>query len=402
MSSVPVQKAPPSVLFLMTVTVINVLATNLYVPSLPDVAQSLRVSDAEAQFTLTAFLLAFAAAQLVYGPLADRLGRRRMMLAGLFLFLAGSALAAVAPSIGWLTGARVLQALGAAGGTILARAMVRDLYDRDSAARMMAYLGIGSGLAGAAGPFLGGWLQVATGTWRGGFIVLAVFTLVPITVISLVVRETLKAPAPSNGLGTFLANYLSLLRQPGYSLYAIGGAVLNGAFFAFLVAVPFVLERVYGLTPAEVGLVLINTTVGYMAGNLLAARLGARLGLERLVLLGGVLCMIPAGAMVLLGGWSSLGLFAILGPMLVYGAGAGLAIPPSGVIAVSVNPRIAATASGLYGFLSFSISALGTVVAGQVGYDSIVPTALVLAAMSATAVGLYAFGIRHARRNVAP
>jgi len=397
MPAVPA-KAPPSVLFLMTVTVVNVLATNLYVPSLPDVALSLRVSDAEAQFTLTAFLLAFAMAQLVYGPIADRFGRRRVMLAGLVLFLAGTSLAAMAPSIGWLTGARVLQALGAAGGTILARAMVRDLYDRDASARMMAYLGIGSGLAGAVGPFLGGWLQVATGTWRGGFIALAIFTIIPILVMTFVVRETLRTPAPAGGLRSFAVDYLSLLRQPGYSLYAVGGAVLNAAFFAFLTAIPFVLERVYHLSPLEVGLVLINTTVGYMAGNLLAARIGARIGLERLVMLGGFLCMLPAAAMAVLSGWDALGLFAILGPMIVYGAGAGLAIPPSGVIAVSVNPRIAATASGLYGFLSFSISALGTVVAGQVGYDSIVPTALVLIALSGTAVACYATGLRLARR----
>jgi DHA1 family bicyclomycin/chloramphenicol resistance-like MFS transporter len=199
----------------MTVTAAGIFATNMYVPSLPAIARDLNTTEQLAQFTITVFLVVFAVFQLVYGPLADRYGRKRVMLAGLAIFMVANIVTSTAQSIEWLLVARVLQAIGACAGMVITRAMVRDAYDRGESARIMAILGMGSGISSSVAPLLGGALQGWTGDWRTSFVFMTLFTLIPMVVLAVSVRETLrKSEAPRGGIGGMAHDYLALLRQP--------------------------------------------------------------------------------------------------------------------------------------------------------------------------------------------
>lgn len=384
----------PPVIFLMTATAAGIFATNMYVPSLPAIARDLGTTEQAAQFTITVFLVVFAVFQLVYGPLADRYGRKRVMLGGLAIFMVANIVASTAQTIEWLLFARVLQAIGACAGMVITRAMVRDAYDRGESARIMAILGMGSGVSSSVAPLLGGALQGWTGDWRSSFIFMTVFTLVPMVVLAVSVRETLRrSDGPGGGISEMARNYLVLVRSPEYMLYALGAALMNATFFSFLAAAPFVLMNVVGASPERLGVVLVHITGGFFIGTLVVSRVGARFPLERMVLMGGVLCFSGVAILTILALSDARTEAAIAMPMLLFGLGNGFVLPPSSVIAVSVRPQIAGTASALYGFNSFALGAVGTVVAGFLPHQTQLPLALAMLVMTGLAVVFFVTGL---------
>ena len=372
----------------------------MYVPSLPAIARDLGTTEQAAQFTITVFLVVFAVFQLVYGPLADRYGRKRVMLGGLAIFMVANIVASTAQTIEWLLVARVLQAIGACAGMVITRAMVRDAYDRGESARIMAILGMGSGVSSSVAPLLGGALQGWTGDWRSSFIFMTVFTLVPMVVLAVSVRETLRrSDAPGGGIGGMARNYLVLVRSPEYMLYALGAALMNATFFSFLAAAPFVLMNVVGASPERLGVVLVYITGGFFIGTLVVSRVGARFPLERMVLMGGVLCFSGVAILTVLALSGARTEAAIAMPMLLFGLGNGFVLPPSSVIAVSVRPQIAGTASALYGFNSFALGAVGTVVAGFLSHQTQLPLALAMLMMTGLAVVFFVTGLMGTARG---
>jgi DHA1 family bicyclomycin/chloramphenicol resistance-like MFS transporter len=384
----------------MTVTAAGIFATNMYVPSLPSIAADLVTTERMAQLTISVFLVVFAVFQLVYGPLADRYGRKRVMLSGLAIFMVANVVASTAQTIEWLLVARVLQAIGACAGMVITRAMVRDAYDRGESARIMAILGMGSGISSSIAPLLGGTLQGWTGDWRSSFVFMTVFTLVPMVVLAVSVRETLRrSTATRGGLGGMARDYLSLIRTPEYMLYALGAALMNATFFSFLAAAPFILVNVAGASPERLGAVLVYITGGFFVGTLVVSRIGSRFPLERLVLVGGIICFSGIAVQTLLGLGGARSESAIAIPMLLFGLGNGFVLPPTSVIAVSVRPQIAGTASALYGFNSFALGAVGTVVAGFLPHQSQLPLAFAMLAMTGTAVVFFVIGLVGAGRG---
>jgi MFS transporter, DHA1 family, multidrug resistance protein len=390
----------PPVVFLMTVTAAGIFATNMYVPSLPAIAIDFAASEQAVQLTLTVFLVVFAVFQLVYGPLADRYGRKRVMLAGLAIFLFANVLAATAQSIEWLLFARVLQAVGACAGLVITRAMVRDSYDRSESSRIMAYLGMGSGISSSIAPLLGGALQGWTGDWRSSFVFMSLFTLAPMMVLALTVKETLRREnVATGGLGSMVRDYASLLRMPEYMMFSVGAALMNATFFAFLATVPFILINTVGSSPERLGIVLLYITGGFFVGNLVVSRVGGRFTLEHLVLAGSALCFSGVAILTVLAGFGARSEAAIAVPMLLFGVGNGFVLPPSSVIAVSVRPQIAGTASALYGFNAFAFGSLGTIVAGFLSPESQLPLGIAMTAMTGTAVAFFSIGTVLTRRG---
>ena len=378
----------------MTATAAGIFATNMYVPSLPAIARDFNTTEQAAQFTITVFLVAFAVFQLVYGPLADRYGRQRVMLVGLAIFMVANIVASTAQTIEWLLVARVLQAIGACAGMVITRAMVRDAYDRSESARVMAILGMGSGISSSVAPLLGGALQGWTGDWRSSFVFMTVLTLVPMVVLTVSVRETLRrSEAPRGGIGGMVGDYISLVRSPEYMLYALGAALMNATFFSFLAAAPFILVNVIGASPERLGMVLVYITGGFFIGTLVVSRIGARFPLERMVLAGGVICFSGIGILTILALSGVRTEAAIAMPMLLFGLGNGFVLPPTGVIAVSVRPQIAGTASALYGFNSFALGAVGTVVAGLLSHQTQLPLAFAMLVMTGLALVFFVVGL---------
>ena len=152
------KSSPPSLTFLLMATMVGIFATNLYLPSFSNIALDLNASSQSVQLTLTVFLFSFGIFQLLHGPLSDQIGRKKVMIFGLFIFIVASFGAALANSINFLIVMRVLQAIGGSTGMVIARAMVRDVYERDESAKVMAYVGMGSGVSAAAAPLIGGLL----------------------------------------------------------------------------------------------------------------------------------------------------------------------------------------------------------------------------------------------------
>ena len=230
-------------LFLAGVAAVGPLSTDMYLPSLPDMTRVFGVDVSMIQLTLSVFIAGFAAAQLVYGPLSDRYGRLPMLLGGLGIFFAASLACAFAPDIETLIGLRFIQALGASAGPVLSRAIVRDLRDREGAARMLSYLGAVMGFAPAAGPVIGGILHGAFG-WQANFIALAALGGCAWLLVRILLRETLAHSDP-HALDSrrLAANYAAILGDREFLGRGLTGAFAFSGLFAFISGSSFVLDR---------------------------------------------------------------------------------------------------------------------------------------------------------------
>ena len=375
-------------LLLAALSALGPLSTDMYLPSLPDMRAALSADMDEVQLTLSLFVVGFALSQLVWGPLADRVGRRPVLLAGLSLFAAASVACALAPGIWTLVAARILQALGASVGIVVAPAIVRDIQAdgpdaRERSARLLAHVATARAIAPAVAPIAGGYLHHVFG-WRATFVVECAFALLALGFVALRLGETLARPDPEATSPRRIAgNARLILGDRAWRANALAAAFCYCGLFAYLSGSPFVMIEMMGLSPAAYGAFFAAGVAGYMAGTQASARLTMRLGAGRMVRLGGLVC---AGAglclvMVALARPTpgAGGIAAILVPVVLYMVGAGLLLPNAMAGAVSPFPRMAATASGLAGVLQMGLAAvLGIAVAR--GFDgSAMPMALAIA-----------------------
>jgi DHA1 family bicyclomycin/chloramphenicol resistance-like MFS transporter len=249
------------------------LTTDMYLPSLPDIARLLGASTAQAQLTISSYLIGFAVGQIFYGPVSDRHGRKSVLLGAVALYCAASLACALSTSIEALIAARFAQALGASGGIVLARAMVRDLYSGSRAGRELSVIGAVMALAPMLAPIAGGALQMGFG-WRSVFFVLAATAVVGAAVIVLLLPETLAQRATEPVSPASIAGSYRIVARNGAYLAYMGLATLSHAgLFAWISAASFVLQDIYGLSPIVFGLVFAVGSVGYGVGSTLSARL---------------------------------------------------------------------------------------------------------------------------------
>ncbi len=362
---------------LIAITALGPLALNILLPSLPRLPEALDTDFGTAQLTLSLFLAGLAVCQLVYGPLSDRFGRRPVLLAGLGLFIAGSALGLVADHILTVIAARLIQAIGGCAGLVLARAIVRDLYPRDRAASVLGYVTMAMVVAPMLAPVIGGYLDVWFG-WRAGFAVVGLAGLAVLAATLAGLRETHFDRQSLPGPTGLVLTYAGLLARPGFARYAGHTAFATAGFFAFLGGAPFVVVELMGRSPSAYGIFFALSALGYMAGNFAAGRLSTAIGIDRMLLAGATISML--GALVMLGlvwaGW--LTPLTLFGPMLVFGFGNGLSIPNGIAGAVSADPRRAGAASGLTGFLQMGTGAAVSALVGHIVVDSAVPMAAVM------------------------
>jgi len=360
------------------------ISTDLYLPSLPAIGAAFAVGNEDVQLTLSVFLAGFAVSQLVYGPLSDRFGRRPVILGGLALYLFASIACTLAPDIELLILARFLQAIGACVGPVLGRAVVRDIYGREGAARMLSYMGMAMALAPAVGPILGGFLQVWLG-WRANFAVLAIFAVVTLAGTLATLPETNRWKSrEATQPGRLVATYLELLRHRSYLGYVVITACTYSGIFSFISGSSFVLIGLLGLTPEVYGFCFAAIVVGYMAGAFVSGRLTVRLGLERMVQLG--------TAIQVAGGIAGLAFYfagivtvaGIVAPVAVFMAGTGIAMPNAQAGAIGPFPKVAGSASALLGFFQMGLAAL---VGIAVGHGSGQSAFAMMAAIALVALG---------------
>lgn len=338
----------------------------MYTPAIPQLARDLGTDPAAAQFTLTVFLAVFAISQLIYGPLSDRYGRRWVLLGSLLLYGVGSVAVALSPTIEWMTLARVLQAFGAVGGTILARAIARDIWDFPYVRRPMALINSGGSLAPLLALVAGGFVANALG-WQGIFWVTAAiaFFFLAATVIFLPETHKVRDSATYGGMRMF-TNYGRLLRSPLFLSYAISQALLSGGIFGFMTGGPFVVIETLGVSSGIYGVLTAMLPAGFILGNLLSSRLSGRVSVHPLVVTGCALAAVSACVSFAFVWAGSLNLAILYPLMMVYTVGVGINIPNSMAGALEVDPKIAGTGAALLGFTSFSAMSLSSFLVGSV------------------------------------
>lgn len=343
---------------LALLTALGPLSTDMYLPALPTIAQALDASVPATQFTLSAFLIGFACGQFLYGPVSDRVGRRPALAFGLLLFVAATIACALAPSIEVLSAARFLQALGASGPIVLARAIVRDLYEGPRAGRELSRMGTIMGLVPAIAPVLGGLVYQATG-WRALFVAIGIFGAILAAIALAGLPETLRRRDPTPlSVRAILRGFSGLMGHAEYRLAVALTAITYAGLFAFISGSSFVLQGVYGLDPLAYGLSFAFVVCGYIAGTLIAQSVVPRRGLAGTIRLGTAAQAIGGVAMlalVLLAPPTSL---ALTVPMALYGMGVGLTMPQAVASAMQPFPDRAGAASSLLGIVQMSLAAL--------------------------------------------
>lgn len=374
------------------------VSTDLYLPSLPAMQDAFATDIAGVQLTLTAFVWGFALAQLVYGPLSDRFGRRPVLLAGLVLFFVASLACLAATRIEELVAGRFLQALGACAGPVIGRAVVRDLYGPLDSGRMLAYMGTAMALVPAVAPSLGGVLEVAFG-WRANFIALAVFGTLVLALTWFGLPESLRERDPTaTRPGRVVRNFATLLCHRVFLGCTLAVSAVFAGLFSFISGSPFVLIEVLGLAPDRFGLAFLVAVVGFMGGSFLSGRLLRRLGTPRLVTAGCALCLFGGVSMALLALAGVVSLAAILVPCWFYFSGAGLAVPVGFAAALAPFPRMAGSASSLLGFLQMGLGGAAGMAVGRFHDGTPWPMALAMALGGCLALLACAL-LRHAPRE---
>jgi DHA1 family bicyclomycin/chloramphenicol resistance-like MFS transporter len=340
---------------LAAITALAPFSLQIFLPALPAIQASFAVAPGVVQLALSLSILANAVANLAYGPVSDRFGRRPVLLVGLAAFVAGSLACALAPSIELLIIARIVQSIGGAAGMVLARAIVRDLYDRERSASVIAYLTMAMVVAPMLAPTIGA-LLLDIASWRAIFyLVTGVGVALTWPIISTL-AETRPPEARRRG-GPF-AGAGALLRSGLFWSYTLQSTFGISVFFAFIAGAPYFMMNVLGRSATEYGLWFILVSAAFMAGNLTAGRFSGRIGLDRMVLAGALLALAGAGlsgALLLASAWGPLALF---GPMMAVGLGNGFAVPNAQAGALSVHPLLAGTASGIAGFSQMFVAAL--------------------------------------------
>ncbi|MEV7234350.1 multidrug effflux MFS transporter [Streptomyces sp. NPDC051020] len=361
-------------------TALPPLSMDMYLPALPAVTDALHAPAATVQLTLTACLAGMALGQVVVGPMSDRWGRRRPLLLGMAVYVLATAICVFAPTAELLIGFRLLQGLAGAAGIVIARAVVRDLYDGVEMARFFSTLMLISGVAPIVAPLIGG--QVLRFTdWRGIFAVLTVVGVVLTLVVWKWLHETLPPEERrTGGIGDALRTMRGLLGDRVFTGYMIAGSLAFAALFAYVSASPFVVQEIYGASPQTFSLLFgINSigliTVGQINGKLLVGRIS----LDKALGFGlGVIALAAVALLLMTSGvFGEVGLIPVAVGLFVLMSAMGLAMPNTNAQALMRTEHAAGSASALLGTSSFLIGAAASPLVGIAGEETAVPMAVV-------------------------
>lgn len=372
-------------LLLGLLAAVGPFAVDMYLPALPHIATDLGTTEAGAALTLTSYFLTFGVAQMIYGPMADAVGRKPPLLIGVSIFLVATIAAALAPSIGWLIAARAVQGLGAATLMVVPRAVIRDMATGPAAARMMAAIMIVIAISPMLAPLTGS-LVMAWGSWREIFAVLAVVALLSLGLILFVLPETLHGEhrRPVR-LAQMLAGARRLVTDRGFmGLTMIGGFGLS-SFFVFLSTASFVYTRQYGLGATGFSVAFAVNAIGFFTASQFAGPMAARYGMERVISLAitGFLVLTLVLTGLVWAGADALPL--VVGGLLLANACLGLVIPTAMVMSLDPHPDIAGLASSLGGTIQMLTGGAMIAVTGpfmQNNAQTMVPAIALCAALA--------------------
>ncbi|GLU48515.1 multidrug effflux MFS transporter [Nocardiopsis ansamitocini] len=382
---VPTRSVALLVFVLGLLSATSSLATDLYLPAFPDIAEDLGATEPQVQLTLTAIMIGLALGQLVIGPMSDRWGRRWPLLVGVSAFTVSSLACAFAPTAESLSVLRFLQGLAGAAGAVISRAVVRDTFEGEDGARFLSRLVLLVGLAPMLGPVLGGQLLLL-GSWRLIFVVLAVAGLVSLFLVFFAMPESLPREKRTHGQqGSTLRVFARLLTSPGFIGPALTMALSFAMTFTYISAFSFVSQDELGATPQQFSIIFGVNSLGMVLGNQFNAALIGRVDTPRRLLaglLGSIAAVLGLAAITLTGQASMVTVTAVLFVMMFC---TGLVSPNATSLAIASQPAsVAGAGSALLGTLQFAI---GGGLAATAGHGEGSSMFSMTAVMLATAVG---------------
>lgn len=361
---------------LVALVILPRISVDLYSPSLPNMGVSLHASVASLQMTMTTFMFGYAISMLVAGPLSDSIGRKKVMLSGLILFVVASLVCSFSPNVSFLIVARFFQALGGCCGTVIARVMVKDIHSKEDQINMLTRLSSAMAICPLIIPILGGTLQTYFG-WQSIFYVLTLFSVVIFILGKNQIQETITQKT-SLSIKNIFSNYKMLLTHRlfiGYSL-AIGFAWC--VYFSFTLESPFLIQKTLRESAIFFGMIFSLTIVGYLIGARLTKKYANFLGWDKLILIGTIISLI--GAFILTGLFLSIHLNweILVFPMMLTMCGVGIIIPCTQAAVTQPFPTIAGTASGLFFFIQMIFGGIDGIIIQHFRSDSAMPMAIII------------------------
>ena len=361
------------------------LAIDFYLPGFPAMATAFATDEKHIQLTLAVYFGGLAIGQLIYGPLADRFGRRVPLLSGVTLFTLASFACAYAPSLDWLIGARFVQALGGCAGMVISRAVVSDKCDAVGSAKVYSQLMLVTGLAPILAPLAGG-VMVGLWGWQSIFLALSIFSVMAAIAVAVGLPETLPADKPRQPLSGSLSRYVSLLSDRVYLGYALTGGISIAGMFAYIAGSPFVFIKLYGVPAEHYGWVFGSNAAGFI----LVAQLNARLLAKRgpAFLLSRTVWAYVAAALTLLGiaALRTEALWPLLVPLFICIASLGCILPNTSACAMAGQGARAGSASALLGCIQFGVAAGAASLVGVLHDGTAMPMAMVISLCGVLAV----------------
>ncbi|WP_156229024.1 multidrug effflux MFS transporter [Corynebacterium comes] len=394
------QLTVPLLLALALLSASAPFSIDMYLPALPEIVSDLGTTRPMVQLTLSGFLAGLAVGQLIIGPLSDALGRHRLMLLGAVVALAAAVLAAMAPDIGWLIAARLIQGLGSGACIVLARAVVPDLAEGDKAAKAFALLMTIQGVAPIIAPAVGGFLTGPVG-WRGLFWVLAGLAAIQLVVAVLVIRESRpeseRSPATVRGI---LGNYTYVLASRGYRGYLITFAFAFTTMFSYISASPFLMQEQLGLSVQAYAVMFAVNGVGIIGGSLLNNRLIGILETRRILLIA-LAVLMTSSLTLLLVVTVYPQVWLIMGLLFIAVSQNGVILGNATALGTGLVRERSGSASALMGFSQFGLAGLVSPLMG-LGSDAGVTMALGMVGGSLIAIlgALYAGRVTGEQKSV--
>lgn len=371
-------------LLLVALAMLGPLTLNILLPSLPGLANALSTTKENAQLTLSLYLFGMALSQLILGPMADRFGRRPIVLIALVVYVASSLAAEFAPNIEVLIVARVVQSFGATAGLTLGRTMIRDQYDLNSAASVIGYVTMAMVIAPMVSPLIGAIIDEAFG-WRAIFGFCAVLGILSLALAWLNLPETRPAALIAATSREVVLRTFALIRNRRYMAYWGASAFCSALFFGFLGTAPYLMIEVLGYPKTQYGFWFMSLSLGYMVGNFISGRTARKLGIDRLIYWGNIAGLVGSLAILIPAMMGILTPLALFGPAMIMSFGNGLVLPNAIAGGIGVDPNAAGAGSGLMGFGQVGVGAVVSFFAAKYSQSSALPMALMMLACALVA-----------------
>lgn len=352
---------------------------DMYLPGLPAIAREFGVDTAAAQQTLSSFFIGLAVGQLIYGPLSDRLGRRRPLIFGCAVYALACLGCFVSPSLGGLILLRFAMALGACAGMVITRSVVRDLFDQRESARMYSMLVLVMGLAPVLAPLAGGQLLLFWG-WRVIFLVLSAFGLLCLLLVYFALPESLpESRRTQQGLGAVLRSYAGLLSDARFMGYTLASGLASAAMFTYISGSPFVFIELNGVPPERYGFLFGINALGLIAASQLNRWLLSRYSSGR-ILVTSLAVTATTGLLLAVAAATDIGGFVGMLALLFFCiASTGLVGPNATAAAMAPYARMAGSASALMGAIQFGLGAVAGSLIGVFFNGTALPMAAIIA-----------------------